>query len=190
VIYQKFNLVDEPKFEKLLKLGIELTKEQQWKHAETIWAEAEREAWRITTSGERAIALWELSRALAKLQQWEHAESVIRTIKENEILKMALRDLGIELGKNHQWEHAEAVANSIGNNDDKAALLIEMVRVLEVAGEHTHALRLIQRSWQQADTRVYTINLLSMVIGLFWLDPEIIPSFCASFKWVDTFLGG
>ncbi len=178
------------KVEELCELGIALARDQQWEQAKACWLKAET----LARGGiylkplTKAEALLILSTALAQTQQWEYAETVIRTIKESSILKRALRKFGVELAKAQQWERAEAVANAIGKNEDKAAVLTEMVKVMEQVGENGQILRLIQRSWQQADTKLYAVALISLITSLIALNPQIIPSFCTSFTWIDTFL--
>ena len=58
------------------------------------------------------------------------------------------------------------------------------------ANNHLQLLRLVQRSWQQADTQDYAVAILSLVDGLMPLKPEVGFALYKSFSWVDDFLMG
>ncbi len=170
----------------LSELGLALAHDQQW-------AEAERVIGTIIDSDYpdyRAKALSELGLALAHDQQWAEAERVIGTINlsYSSYHAKALSELGLALAHDQQWAEAERVIGTIIDSDNRAKALSELGLALMNANKHLQLVQLVQRSWQQADTRDDTVALLSLANSLMPLKPEIGIELFESFSWVDDFL--
>lgn len=88
------------------------------------------------------------------------------------------------------WAEAERVIASIDNGYHRASVLSGLGAGLMNANKHLQFLRLVQYSWQQADTRDFAVALLSLANGLLSLKPEIGIDLFESFSWVDDFLKG
>jgi hypothetical protein len=71
----------------------------------------------------------------------------------------------------------------------RARVLRELVEVLLKHGDYERVFSLVQRSWLQAETRTFTLELFPLALGLIPLKPEIGVAFHEAFKWVNTFLG-
>jgi hypothetical protein len=118
----------------------------------------------IESRDRRAEALSALGAALAQAQQKEQAQAV--------------------------WAEAERVIGTIPESDRRVEALRALGAALIHSNKDVQLLRLVQHSWQQADTRDYAVALLSLVNDLLPLKPEIGTKLCESFSWVDDFLKG
>ena len=78
----------------------------------------------------------------------------------------------------------------ISDSNDRASALRALGTVLIHSNKHIQLLQLIQRSWQQADTREIAVAILSLANCLIPLKPEVGIQLFESFSWVDDFLKG
>jgi len=68
--------------------------------------------------------------------------------------------------------------------------LQEILDVLDVFDRQELMLRLVQHAWLQADIRSYAVDLLPLAMRYIAIKPEIGPTFCESFDWVESLLKG
>jgi len=88
-----------------------------------------------------------------------------------------------------EWAEAERMIGAIEDSTSRARALRALGAALMNAKNYLQLLRLVQRSWQQANTRDYAVTLLSLVNGIVPLK-EIGLALLESFSWVDDFLKG
>jgi hypothetical protein len=86
------------------------------------------------------------------------------------------------------WSEAEAIARSIEDEDNRAKILLDVANILISFAAYDRTLHLVQRSWLQADTRSYAIQLLQLANGLFNLKDHLGRELSEAFFWVANFL--
>jgi hypothetical protein len=88
------------------------------------------------------------------------------------------------------WAETERVSRSIEDSKVRDEALSQLGKVLAIGPNCVQLLHHIQRSWQQAVTKEYWIELLSLAHNLIHLNPEICIVLYEAFSWVDDILKG
>lgn len=181
----------------LLKLGIALAQTGQRERAETMWTEAEIAADKIVLTDTKTRTLAGFCTLYAQAQEWSRAKIIADSIEHPQEKAHALLAISAALVRAQQWGQAEVIlaeveiwVHCLKNNQDKVILLYRILDVLEMAGKPENMLRLVQHALQRATTRIYAIQLLSLVTRLLPLRPELGIAYSEAFAWVDTFLNG
>ena len=99
-----------------------------------------------------------------------------------------MSELGAALAQAQEWAEAERVIATIEKRDSLAWALRALGAALIYSNKHLQLLQLVQRSWQQADTRDYALALLALANGLIPLKHKIGIELFESFSWIDDFL--
>jgi Caspase domain len=167
----------------LRMLSVVLAQTQQWQWAEKV-------ARLIPVRTERIEALQELGKMLIQAEQWEQG---IELWTEAQLV---IEDAGTEIVMSSsisEEEFSEQASQPFMNistfsNPWREEILYVLADDLQKAGEYERLLRMVQHMWLNANTRIYTTNLLTLAIRLIPLNPAIGTAFCDAFSWVDAFL--
>lgn len=189
--YYPINLSEEV-FDRLIEL-------KDFKHAEFLAYRNRR------NSEEQAELLYKLVAGLVKDEQLDKALQIATDIDSDGFLTNALELIIVSLIATQDWDKARTVISKVPNKRIRRNFLkrinngvpliskgIKPAKPSNVTEQAilispSHALKLVQKAWLEADTQKQMVDLLTQALPLLNLQPILIGEFVEALEWVDTY---